>query len=308
MLGVLIGFAIIGFVILVGFVIGRIDLLGAHAQYVMSRLVFFVLSPCLLFTVLAEADVHILFSSRLAVSVIAAVACFLLFALVALLLFRRALPEVVVGALGSGYVNANNIGIPVAAYVLGDTSFSAPIILAQLLFFAPVALAILDGSTTGKVSVGSVVLGVLKNPLIIASLLGTLLAVFEVTLPEIVMEPFALIGAAAVPVVLLSFGMSLGASRILAPGTGRRDVALATVLKLVVMPVVAWLFGRFVFGMEGHELFAIVVLATLPSAQNVFNYAQRYDRGVIIARDTVLVTTVLCIPALVVVALLLAPH
>ena len=308
MLGVLIGFAIIGFVILVGFVIGRIDLLGAHAQYVMSRLVFFVLSPCLLFTVLAEADVHILFSSRLAVSVIAAVACFLLFALVALLLFRRALPEVVVGALGSGYVNANNIGIPVAAYVLGDTSYSAPVILAQLLFFAPVALAILDGSTTGRVSVGSVLLGVVKNPLIIASLLGTLLAVFEVELPDLVMEPFALIGAAAVPVVLLSFGMSLGASRILAPGTGRRDVALATVLKLVVMPVIAWLVGRFAFGMEGAELFAIVVLATLPSAQNVFNYAQRYDRGVIIARDTVLVTTVLCIPALVVVALLLAPH
>jgi len=308
MLGVLAGFAIIGFVILVGFIIGRIDLLGAHAQYVMSRLVFFVLSPCLLFTVLAEADVHILFSSRLAVSAIAAVACFVLFALVALLLFRRALPEVVVGALGSGYVNANNIGIPVAAYVLGDTSYSAPVILAQLLFFAPVALAILDGSTTGRVSVGSVLLGVVKNPLIIASLLGTLLAVFEVELPDLVMEPFALIGAAAVPVVLLSFGMSLGASRILAPGTGRRDVALATVLKLVVMPVIAWVVGRFAFGMEGAELFAIVVLATLPSAQNVFNYAQRYDRGVIIARDTVLVTTVLCIPALVVVALLLAPH
>jgi predicted permease len=71
------------------------------------------------------------------------------------------------------------------------------------------------------------------------------------------------------------------------------------------MPLAAFALGRFVFGMEGHELFAIVVLAALPSAQNVFNYAQRYDRGVIIARDTVLITTVLCIPVLVVVALLL---
>jgi predicted permease len=63
-----------------------------------------------------------------------------------------------------------------------------------------------------------------------------------------------------------------------------------------------------VFGLEGHDLFGVVVLAALPTAQNVFNYAQRYERGVIIARDTVLLTTVLCVPVLFVVALLLAPH
>jgi malonate transporter len=49
------------------------------------------------------------------------------------------------------------------------------------------------------------------------------------------------------------------------------------------------------------------VLAALPSAQNVFNYAQRYDRGEILARDTVLITTVLSVPVLLVVAALLAP-
>jgi predicted permease len=72
------------------------------------------------------------------------------------------------------------------------------------------------------------------------------------------------------------------------------------------MPVLAWLLGRFVFGLEDHLLFGVVVLAALPSAQNVFNYAQRYDRGVILARDIVLLTTAGCIPVLVVVAALLA--
>lgn len=306
MLGVLAGFAVIGVVILAGFITGRLNLLGEHAQFVLSRLVFFVLAPCLLFTVLARADVHELFSSRLAVSALAAIACFLVFASVALLVLRRAVPETVIGSLGSGYVNANNIGIPVAAYVLGDASFSAPVILVQLLLFAPVALAILDASTRGRVSVRLVLLGIVRNPLIIGSLLGALVAVTGVELPSIVLEPFALIGAAAVPVVLISFGMSLSASRLLAPGSGRRDIILATALKLIMMPVVAWLLARFVFGLEGHDLFGIVVLAALPTAQNVFNYAQRYDRGVIIARDTVLLTTVLCVPVLFVVALLLA--
>ena len=307
MLGVLAGFAVIAVVILAGFITGRLKLLGEHAQFVLSRLVFYVLAPCLLFTVLADADVSELFSFRLSVSALAAVSTFAVFALVALLVFRRPVPETVVGTLGSGYVNANNIGIPIAAYVLGDASFSAPVILIQLLVFAPVALAILDASTSGRVSVGTVVLGIVRNPLIIGSALGTLVAVTRVELPPIVFEPFALIGAAAVPVVLISFGMSLSASRLLAPGSGRRDIVLASALKLVFMPLVAWALGRFVFGLEGHDLFGLVVLAALPTAQNVFNYAQRYDRGVVIARDTVLLTTVLCIPVLFVVALLLAP-
>ena len=305
MIGVLQGFAIIGFIIAVGFVVGRFRILGEHAPYVLSRLVFFVLTPSLLFTILAEADVHVLFSSRLVVSALAAIACFAIFALVALLLFRRRLPEVVIGSLASGYVNANNIGIPVAAYVIGDATYSAPVVLVQLLVFAPIGLALLGGSVSGHFSVGSVLLQTVRNPLIIASALGVLVAVSGIDLPTFVFEPFRLLGAAAVGVLLVNFGMSLSGSRLLEPGSGRRDVVLATALKVLVMPLVAFLLARFLFGMEGHELFAIVVLAALPTAQNVFNYAQRYERGVVIARDSILLTTVLCIPVLVLIAFLL---
>ena len=59
-------------------------------------------------------------------------------------------------------------------------------------------------------------------------------------------------------------------------------------------------------GLDREELFVAVVLAGLPSAQNVFTYAQRYQTGVVVARDTVLVTTVLSVPVLVLVAGLLA--
>jgi malonate transporter and related proteins len=306
MIGVLQGFAIIGFIIALGFFVGRSGLLGEHAPYVLSRLVFFVLTPSLLFTILASADVHALFSSRLVVSALAAIVCFALFALVAALLFRRKLPEVVIGSLSSGYVNANNIGIPVAAYVIGDASYSAPVVLAQLLVFAPIALALLGGSVSGRFSVGTLLLQMVRNPLIIASALGVLVAVTGVELPEFVFEPFRLLGAGAVGVLLINFGMSLSGSRLLEPGSGRRDVVLATVLKLLVMPAAAFVLASYVFGMTGHELFAIVVLAALPTAQNVFNYAQRYDRGVVVARDTILLTTVLCVPVLVAIALLFA--
>ncbi|PJJ73556.1 hypothetical protein CLV46_3149 [Diaminobutyricimonas aerilata] len=308
MTGVLIGFAVIGAVILIGYIVGRTGILGPHSREVLSRLVFFVLSPCLLFTVLADADVHLLFSSLLTVSLIAAVSCFLVFALIAALLWRRDLARTVVGSLASGYVNANNIGIPVAFYVLGDPAYSAPVVLLQLLVFTPIALTLLDVSTTGRVSIRRILLQPLRNPLIIGSALGVLVSVTGIEPADAVMEPFRMIGAAAVPVVLISFGMSLSGQRVLAAGSGRRDVVLATALKLAAMPVIAWAVGRFLFGLEGQGLFAVTVLAALPSAQNVFNYAQRYDRGEILARDTVLITTVGSIPALVVVAALLAPH
>jgi malonate transporter len=306
MSGVVIGFAIIGAVILIGYVVGRAGVLGEHAPHVISRMVFFVLSPCLLFTVLADADVHRLFSSMLAVSAIAAVLSCLLFAGIALLVFRRSIPETVIGSLASGYVNANNIGIPVAVYVLGDTAYSAPVILLQLLVLAPIALTILDVTTSGSTSLRRVIAQPFTNPLIIGSALGVVVSVTGLEVPDAVMEPFRIIGAAAVPLVLLAFGMSLHGQRLLAPGSERRDVLLASAIKLAVMPVIAWALGALVFGLDGEHLFAVVVLAGLPTAQNIFVFAQRYDRGVILARDTVLLTTVGAVPVLVLVALLLA--
>jgi malonate transporter len=308
MVGVLIGFAIIVAIIVVGYLIGRFNLLGPSADRVLSRLAFFVLSPALLFTVLAEANVAHLFSAFLPISAIAAVMDIAVFLVIALLLWRRSIPQATIGALSSAYVNANNIGLPVSVYVLGDASSSAPVILLQLIVLAPIALTILDVSTSGKLSVARILLQPVRNPLIIGSLLGLIVAVTHVQIPAPVLAPFQLVGAAAVPVILMNFGMSLHGSRVLAPGTDRKDVILASTLKLAVMPVIAWLLAHFVWHLQGHQLFVVVVLAALPTAQNVFNYAQRYDSGVTLARDTVLITTALSIVALVIIAALLAPR
>lgn len=308
MAGVLIGFAIIGAVIVAGYLVGRIGILGPHAEFVLGRFAFFVLSPALLFTVLADADVATLFSSLLPVSAIVAISCIAVFAIVARLLWRRAVPETTIGALASGYTNAGNIGLPIAVYVLGDAAFAAPVILLQLIVFAPLALTILDLSTSGTYSLGRILSQPVRNPLIISSALGVTLSVTGVELPEAVMEPFHLVGAAAVPTVLLLFGMSLHGRRILEPGSGRRDVLLAVALKIVTMPTLAWVIGAFVFGLTGLPLFAVVVLAALPTAQNVFSYALRFERAVPVARDAVLISTALSVPTLVVIAALLAPR
>lgn len=307
MIGVLLGFAIIAGVIAVGYLVGRIGILGAGAGPVLGRLAFVVLNPALLFTVLAEADLAALFSDLLPVAAVVAAINLAVFAVIALVAWRRPVPEATIGALGAAYANATNMGVPISAYVLGDVATSAPVILLQLTVISPIALTILDLSTSGRISVARVLLQPVRNPLIIASALGLLVAVLGIEPPAELMRFFELVGGAAVPVILIAFGISLHGQRPLAAGSDRRSVVLATVLKMVVMPLAAWAFARFVFGLEGHALFAAVVLAALPAGQNVFNFAQRYGRGEALARDVVLLTTALSLPVVLVVAALLAP-
>ena len=107
--------------------------------------------------------------------------------------------------------------------------------------------------------------------------------------------------------MLLAFGMSLVGSRPLERAGGRRaDVLLASAVKLAVHPLLAWLLAQFVFGLDARHVFVAVVLASLPTAQNVFVTAVRYDAGLRVSKDTILVTTIVAIPAMIAVALLLA--
>ncbi|WP_395245641.1 AEC family transporter [Agromyces sp. MMS24-K17] len=304
-IGIVTGFAVIGLAILVGWIAARTGVVGPEARPVLARLNFSVLAPFLLFSVLATADVGALFSSLLPVSAIAAVTMMAISAAVSLLLFRRSVPQTVIGSLGAGYVNGNNFGIPIALYMLGDAAYSAPVVLLQLVLFAPVALAVLGATVEGRTSVAAIVRGTLGNPIIIGSLLGVGVAVSGIELPAVVLEPISFIGHATVPLMLIAYGMSLHGQRVLAAGAGRRDVLLGSLLKLVAMPLLAWALARFAFGLSDFEVYAVTVLAALPTAQNVFVFAQRYSTAEIVARDTVLVTTVGSVPVLVGVALLL---
>jgi predicted permease len=305
MIDALTGFAVVGVAILVGWIIGRIDLLGEHARPVLSRLTFFVLSPFLLFVVLAGADVRTLFSAMLPVSAIAALTVIAIYALVARFVWRRSVGETVIGALSAGQVNSNNIGIPLSLYLLGSAAYPAPVILMQLLIFTPISMTILEAVTAGRTSFWRALLRTVTNPIVLGSVLGTAVSVSGWDPPPVIMQPAQLIANACVPVLLISYGISLHGQRVLGPSGRRRDIALATTLKLAVMPVAAWAVAEFLFRMPPHDVLIVVVLAALPTAQNVFNYSQRYDVGETISRDTVFLTTIGCVPVLLLVTFLL---
>jgi malonate transporter len=77
--------------------------------------------------------------------------------------------------------------------------------------------------------------------------------------------------------------------------TGRRfraEVLALSALKLLAQPLLAYLVGLLA-GLRPADLLALVVCAALPTAQNVYIFAQEYDRADTVARGTVIVSTAL---------------
>lgn len=311
MSGVISGFTVIFIVVGIGYVLGRTHLLGEHAHEVLSRLVFFVCTPALLFASLVTTDLSVVFSSTLVIAGGAALIIGLLYLLVARLWLRRAVPELVIGALSSSYVNSVNLGLPIAIFVLDDATFIAPLLLFQILIYSPIALLALDLTALDRGADRSllrdVVVTPLANPIVVGGVAGLIVSMVGVMPPAPVLEPLRMLGNASVPAALLAFGLSLTGVTVFKKGQSpRRDIALATVLKMLAMPALLYVIARWGFGQTGHQLFAQVVIAALPTAQNVMVYATRYRRGQILARDTALITTLASIPAIAIISVLLA--
>lgn len=312
MQGVLAGFATIGVVIGVGFLLAQLKILDASSQPVLARIAFFVASPALMVTVLGGTDVHRLFSANLVASVGGVAVSALSYVALARFVWHRNASDTVIGTFSASYVNAGNLGLPIAAYALGDVSLIAPMLLTQLVILQPLGLAVLDATTRPTDPeerwprrVGRWLGQPLRNPLMIGSLIGLLLSVFHLRLPDLVRDPLTLLGGMAVPAMLIAYGVSLRLGP--RPGAGEPPVQIGAIvaLKLAVQPTAAYLIARYAIDLHGEDLLAVTVVAALPTAQNVFTHAVRYDRAVILARDTIFVTTLLSVPALLLIAALL---
>ena len=298
------GFATILAVILVGVVLAHRRVFDLRAQRVLADVAFLVGAPALMFTVLAKAEPHRLFSQALAATVADILVPVVVYTVISRRVWRRPLSETVIGSLCSAYVNAGNLGIPIAAYVLGDAAKVAPVLLLQMVILQPVALVLLDHDRAGGAfRWRTVATRPFTNPMTLGALAGVAVALGGWTVPPLILDPLQLVGAMAIPAMLLGYGISLR----LGPrfgGGAPLEVALTAVLKVVVQPLVAYAVGRLALDLPPAELLAVTVTSALPTAQNIFTHATRYGRGEALARDTILVTTIACMPVITLVVLL----
>lgn len=325
MTGVLLGFAIVLVLVGVGLVAAWLLPGEAHAmQRGIAPLVYYITNPALMFQLMSDADLGAVLRTYTPIALITAAATGLLYALVAGGLLRRPAGPVAAGAMASSYVNAGNIGVPIALYAVGTAAPVVSVLIAQLLVVAPVYLSVFawcryratraarfaeadagavvpEGATR---SLGATLGRSLANPVTVATGLGLLAAAFSLDLPVVLAQPVEMLGAASVPLLLLLFGMSLRGQRPLGRDA-RAEVVLGTVLKSLVMPVLAWVVGRFLFGLDGLDLLGVVLMAALPTAQNVFLFAGHFRLATTSVRDVTLLSMLLALPISLLVTLLL---
>ncbi|MBP3088101.1 AEC family transporter [Corynebacterium sp. sy017] len=313
MIGVLEGFAVIFTVIFVGYLLARLNIIASDEQRLtLNRIAFFAATPALVFQVVSTAPTDSFFSTVSLVSIVTALASAALFLALAYAYTRYKNTSQVdgatltMGAAASGYVNSNNIGLPVGIYVLGSTAYVPPLLLVQMLIFTPIILALITRNNQNT-RVWQQLLHSLKNsllsPVVLAAFSGLVVSICSLHVPELVLEPLSILGGASIPVILLSFGASLHKASVLAPESLRALTILATTIKVLLMPVLALCFGS-LFHLHSDQLYAVVILAALPTAQNVYNYAATYQRGQTITRDTILLSTFLSLPVMFCIALL----
>ncbi|MGJ3509527.1 AEC family transporter [Enemella sp. A6] len=309
MQGVLTGFGVVGVVIVVGMVLAHVGIADAKGQRLFAQVSFMVATPALVAMMLAKADLRTLFTHQLGASIGSVAAVAIIWLLLGRLVWKRSLPDLVIGAFSSSYVNAANLGLPIAAYVIGDVTAVLPMLLTQVLFLQPLGLTVLDLTLARerreKLTPFSVLTRPFRNPITVGAIVGLLLAVTGLRLPVVINDSLGLLGDLAVPMNLLAFGMSLRLGP--RPGRGEPMVQVGSIvaLKLIVQPLIGYLLAAHIWHLGPAEVLAVTVIAGLPTAQNVFVVAATYNRALVLARDTVFLTTIGSIASMFIIAVLL---
>lgn len=322
--GVIGGLAVFAVVIGVGWLLVRTGAVPRNADAVLTRVCFFAATPALLVCTLADADLGAVAGTGTLVALAAESAAILSAWVLHRLLLHRTTAEATIGALASGYVNAANLGIPVLVLVLGDAAPIAPVLLLQLLVITPAAFVILDTVTRrGSPSRLATFTIPLRNPLLLAVAAGAAVNLSGADLDGVaggrLREALDTLGRIAVPLMMLSLGMSLAASRMRAPladdapasppepahdAASRVALRWAVGWKLLVAPGLAGLLGLGA-GLRGPGLLVPITAVALPTAQNVFMYASRYGVAKPLGRDAVLITTAGFVPVVLLAAAVL---
>ena len=99
-----------------------------------------------------------------------------------------------------------------------------------------------------------------RNPLILSCIGGFALHGAGVTLPPMLQEGLHLMGSASLPLGLLAVGAGLSFSAAL---EGRKDIATSSLMKLLVLPFLAFAIGR-ALGLSGTPLGVCLVFTSVP--------------------------------------------
>lgn len=284
--------------VLSGWLVRRIGVLGATATTELNRFVVYLALPALLFDVVARADLAEIWQPGF----IAAFGLGSAFVFAGTLLVRlhAGLADATIEGLNAAYANTGFLGFPLALAVLGRDALGptlvATIITACILFAVAIVLIEIgvQKEPQGWTLFARVGRSLITNPLLVAPVLAAAFPLTGMTLPAPVASFFDLLGGAASPCALVALGLFLAAER--QPGTtSLRLTGALLVIKLIGQPVVTWILAVPVLHLPPSLATTAVLLAALPTGTGPFMLAEFYGRQAAVTSRVILLSTLVSV-------------
>ncbi len=182
-------------------------------------------------------------------------------------------------------------GIPLVAAIFPnqDTSVASLLVAVVVPTFNVLAVVALETFRGGKADAGQIVRKILRNPLIIGSLLGLVLLLTGLHryIPAILQTPINDLSKVATPLALFLLGASIDFSK---TGAHVRQLALCVLGKLVVFPVIAVAIAA-LLGYRNVELASVLIIFGAPTAVNSAIMAQQMGGDADLATEAVVFST-----------------
>jgi predicted permease len=288
-------------IILIGAFLQRLKVANEKWEGVLNAFALKVGLPALIFYALSQTKISLSDQTDLLIanSIFLVGSFAIAYALGKILKLKEVMFRTIFICLAFG--NVAYLGIPTLVQISGDNILpTASLIVAVYLFwFFTIGIGVLEYSHIKKKGdlVKTILLNLVKNPLLIAVVLGILVASLSIQLPEIINTSIQMVGASVTPVVLVVIGLFIGKTRV---GDLRKwiPVIAFSVMTLLVLPAL-FFFGLKLAGYSPSQFTTSIIDAAMPLAITPFALANQYKlQERFIARSIVMSTilSVITIP------------
>ena len=282
--------------IALGYGSGRTGFFSEEATAYLTKFVFYFALSAMLFRFTANLSLAAILDWNFIIAyTLATMAVYLLVTAVAMIR-RRSIEEAAVEAQCGAIGNVGFLGIPMLSMLMGDAAI-APIVLGlsvDLVVFGSLIVILITGARDGRMSfaiVGTVLTGLLKNPMIVAIALGLTWSSLALPIPAPVNAFLGILGAAATPGALFAIGASLATK-----SAERMEVAAwLSFAKLFLHPAAVAFAVLVVFPVEPFAAGVIIASAAMPVAGTVFILAQHYGVAPQRVSASILISTALSV-------------
>ncbi|MEO1207813.1 MAG: AEC family transporter [Pseudomonadota bacterium] len=268
--------------ILIGYLSGRFGILSEATGQGIADFTFILAIPALLFRTIVKAD----FSQSDFTGVwgsffIAAGLTWALATILTALLLRRPSRDAPAISMSSAFGNTVMLGLPLSVATFGD--IAKPTIALVLAIHAPTLWLTATLQQTASEEAGASdrepLLQTLyrqlgHNPIVLGITAGLIWRLTGVPLEGPPDEIARLLAQAGIPAALIALGLSLKQFQI-----AGQVLTLATItsLKLVFMPIAAWLLATYVFALPPVTTGVVTILAAMPTGANAYLFAVRHN-------------------------------